>query len=446
MFVDEVRVRLRAGSGGAGVVSFLKIGRHAKGRPVGGSGGSGGSVAIAADANIPTLLRYKRNPHHSATDGKHGEGDLRHGKHGKDLLLLVPAGTVVSDSDGVVVADLVLPGQSARLLSGGRGGKGNAGFVSRRHRHPTFAEQGEYGLSEWFSLELKLVADAALIGYPNAGKSTLISRVSAAKPKIADYPFTTLEPNLGVVSHSEREFVLADIPGLIEGAADGKGLGHEFLRHTERARALVVLLDPSDLQTDTIVSQYKVLLHELAAHSPQLAKRPMVVAVSKMDTGNPDLNELAGLVDGELLIFSAITGEGLERLLHAVADAVDTAKREAPERQGFVLHRPIDIPFTVSRKDATWVVEGRAAERAVSLNDLTLPEAAAFAATRLARIGVDAALRQAGAMPGDDVAIGDIVFEFQDPLETDLAGEGGQEIDSHKFKDPEIDTERDDAD
>jgi GTP-binding protein len=420
MFVDQVRVRLRAGNGGAGVVSFQKQGRHPRGRPVGGSGGSGGAVIVTADAAVATLLRYKRNPHHSAGDGKHGQGDFRHGKHGEDLILLVPPGTSVFDDEGTLLADLVEPGQSAEVLAGGRGGRGNAGFVSRQHRHPSFAEQGEYGDSEWFTLELKLVADAALIGYPNAGKSTLISRVSAAKPKIADYPFTTLEPNLGVVSHAEREFVLADIPGLIEGASDGKGLGHEFLRHTERARALVVLLDPSDLQTESIVTQYDVLLSELDAHSPQLMDRPKVVAVSKADLGSADLLELSDRVEGELLVFSAITGEGLDELLHAIADAVDTAKRDAPEREGFVLHRPVDIPFTIHRVKGKWLVEGRAAERAVSLNDLTLPEAAAFAASRLARIGVDDALRQAGAVPGDDVQIGELVFEFQNPEADDF--------------------------
>lgn len=417
MFVDQVRVRLRAGNGGAGVVSFQKQGRHPKGRPVGGSGGTGGAVIVRADETVPTLLRYKRNPHHAAGNGTHGEGDFRQGRHGEDLILPVPPGTSVYDDAGTLLADLVQPGQSAEVLEGGRGGRGNASFVSRRHRHPTFAEQGEYGESAWFTLELKLLADAALIGYPNAGKSTLISRVSAAKPKIADYPFTTLEPNLGVVSHAGREFVLADIPGLIEGASDGKGLGHEFLRHTERARALVVLLDPSQLQTDSILTQYDVLMRELAAHSPQLMERPQVVAVSKFDLGAPDLAALSERVEGELIVFSAITGDGLDELLHAIADAVDTAKRDAPEREGFVLHRPVDIPFTITRVKGRWLVEGRAAERAVSLNDLTLPEAAAFAASRLARIGVDDALREAGAVPGDDVQIGDLVFEFQDPQE-----------------------------
>ncbi len=425
MFVDQVRVRLRAGNGGAGVVSFRKVGRHPRGRPVGGSGGSGGDVRVVADATVPTLLRYKRDPHRSATDGRHGEGDLRHGKRGTDLVLAVPSGTVVYDEAGVMIADLVLPGQAATVLTGGRGGRGNAGFVGRRHRHPTFAEQGEYGLAEWFSLELKLVADAALIGYPNAGKSTLISRVSAARPKIADYPFTTLEPNLGVVSHADREFVLADIPGLIEGAADGRGLGHEFLRHTERARALVVLLDPSDLQADSIVVQHQVLMRELVSHSPQLVERPMVVAVAKSDVGVGELVELSKQVEGELLTFSSITGDGLDGLLHAVADAVDTSRRDTPPRDGFILHRPIEVPFAIHRQGDTWVVEGRAAERAVSLNDLTLPEAAAFAATRLARIGVDAALLEAGAIPGDEVRIGELLFEFQNPQQV---GESSAEV------------------
>jgi GTP-binding protein len=301
-------------------------------------------------------------------------------------------------------------------LEGGRGGRGNAALVSRAHRAPNFCEQGEYGEGAWFEFELKLLADAALVGFPNAGKSTLISRVSAARPKIADYPFTTLEPNLGVVSIDDREFVFADIPGLIEGAAAGKGLGHEFLRHVERARALVILLDPSPLQTENLLRQYDVLIDELARHSVELAERPRVIAVNKGDL--PDVaheaDALESAIEKPVYAISAITGAGLEPLLHAVADAVDLAVREAPEREGFVLHRPVRSGFEVYRDGDVWVIEGRVAERAVGLDDLTKPEAADYAAARLARIGVDDALREAGAEPGDEVRIGDLVFEFEE--------------------------------
>lgn len=413
MFVDRVRVRLRAGDGGAGVVSFLKQGRSPRGKPVGGSGGQGGGVVLRADPELSTLYTYQRNPHHTAPKGTHGTGDLRHGKAGVDLVLPVPAGTVVYDDDERLIADLAENDQEIRVLEGGRGGRGNAALVSPAHRAPAFCEQGEYGPVAWFTLELKLVADAALIGFPNAGKSTFISRVSASKPKIADYPFTTLEPNLGVVAFDEREFVLADIPGLIEGAADGKGLGHEFLRHTERARALVVLLDPSPLQTDSLVRQYEILMNELTLHDAELAERPRVVVVSKSDLGG-DSDELRQLVPDAMTV-SSITGDGLNEVLHAIADAVDEANRTQESADGFVLHRPVSTPFTINHADGRWVVSGRAAERAVGLNDLTLSEAANLAAKRLARLGVDEALRAAGAMPGDDVQIGDIVFEFSEP-------------------------------
>ncbi len=417
MFVDRVRVHLRAGHGGAGVVSFQKLRGRPRGKAIGGSGGKGGAIILRADPSTATLLTYKRNPHHEAGGGTHGQGDLRSGKQGDDLVLSVPLGTVVSDDDGVVIADLVEPEQQVTVLEGGRGGRGNAALVSRLHRAPNFSEQGEYGEGAWFEFELKLLADAALVGFPNAGKSTLISRVSAARPKIADYPFTTLEPNLGVVSISGREFVFADIPGLIEGAAEGKGLGHDFLRHVERARALVILLDPSPIQTNDLLRQYDVLVDELARHSPELAERPRVVAVNKGDLLDviPDVPALEDAIGKTVFSISAITGAGIEPLLHAVADAVDLAVRQAPEREGFVLHRPIRAGFDVYRDGDGWVVEGRVAERAVGLDDLTNPDAADYVAARLSRIGVDDALREAGAEPGDEVRIGDLVFEYQDP-------------------------------
>jgi len=418
VFVDEAKIQVRAGDGGAGVASFRRTRGRPRGKPEGGSGGRGGSVVVVADAGIATLLGYKRNPHRKAAAGTHGSGDLRHGRNGEDLILEVPVGTVVRDESGTTLADLARAGQQFTLLEGGRGGKGNAALVSPAHVAPSFAEQGEYGPEVWITLELKLLADAAIIGLPNAGKSTLISRVSAARPKIADYPFTTIEPNLGVVSLDGREFVVADIPGLIEGAADGKGLGHAFLRHAERARALLILLDPSPLQEQDIATQLHILRRELDRHSPDLAARPVVVAVSKADLPGAD-EEAAGLesrLDERVYLFSAVTGAGVDAVMHAVADAVDLADREAPEREGFILHRPVPPGFEVGREDDMWVVSGVAAERAVALDDLTEPEAADFAAQRLSRAGVDDALREAGAVAGDEVRIGDIVFEFQDEV------------------------------
>ncbi len=422
MFVDRVRIQVRGGNGGAGVSSFVRRRGLPKGKPSGGSGGSGGDVFVRASADEASLLKFSHRPHWTAGSGTHGEGDLKHGKRGEDLHLEVPLGTLVYDEVGTLIADLVKDGHEVKVGHGGRGGRGNASFVTPDRRAPTFAEQGEYGDANWITLELKLIADAALIGFPNAGKSTLISRVSAAKPKIADYPFTTLEPNLGVVLLGEREFVLADIPGLIEGAARGKGLGHEFLRHTERARVLVILLDPSEVQETNYADQLRILLAELAAHSPDLVSRPYLVALSKTDTleNTDEPMEWAQRAGIQLFPISSVTGEGLDQLMYAVADEVDRHVREAPTREGFVLHRPLRSTFAVKREGDTWVVSGRAAERAVNLADLTVPEAADFSAKRLAYLGVDAVLEAAGAVAGDDVRIGDIVFSYTPAIDDDL--------------------------
>ncbi len=408
MFVDRVRVNLRAGNGGAGVVSFVRARGKPRGKPSGGNGGPGGSIFLRADPSVATLLRYQRNPHHAAGHGTHGQGDLRHGRAGEPLVLSVPLGTVVYEGEGTMIADLVTEGQQIEAVRGGRGGRGNAAFVSPSNRAPGVAEQGEYGRSEWITLEMKLLADAALIGFPNAGKSTFISKVSAAKPKIADYPFTTLEPNLGVVSFDGREFVLADIPGLIEGAAEGRGLGHEFLRHVERARVLVLLLDPGETQPNTAAEQLEILTGEIARYSPELAARPKLVLLNKVDLG--EFDELA--VSLGAMPVSATSGEGVREALHAIADLVEQAERQAPERKGFVLHRPLGPTFTVRREGEAWRVEGIAAERAVAFADLTKDEAADMASWRLTRLGVNEALAGAGAVVGDEVRIGEISFEY----------------------------------
>jgi GTP-binding protein len=390
-----------------------------RGKPVGGSGGAGGDVVVEADSSMTTLLRYARKPHWKADSGTHGEGDLRHGRVGADLLLPVPLGTLVRDPDGTLLADLVEPGQRVVVARGGRPGRGNAALIARKRKAPTFAEQGEFGEQASAILELKLIADAALVGYPNAGKSTLISRVSEAKPKIADYPFTTLVPNLGVVVVDDYEFVMADIPGLVEGAADGKGLGHEFLRHVERARVLVILLDPTPLQIDSVAVQYDVLVGELTKHSPDLAAARRIVVLNKVDALDSDdeYQEWAEELGLELYPVSGITGDGISTVLYALADEIQQHIREAPDRAGFVLHRPLPAGFSIERIGDEWVVSGKAAERAVNLDDLTVAEAADFAARRLARIGVDAGLDAAGAVAGDDVRIGDIVFTYQPATE-----------------------------
>jgi GTP-binding protein len=418
MFIDEAVMYARGGDGGAGVAAFVKRLGKPKGKPAGGSGGRGGSVVVRADPSVASLLDIKRHPHQRGGSGTHGEGDVRHGKRGGDLAVPVPLGTVVHLEDGTLLADLVQPGQEVVVAAGGRGGRGNQGLVTPRLRAPTFAEQGEYGEEVTVRLEVKLIADAALIGFPNAGKSTLISTVSAAKPKIADYPFTTLQPHLGVVEVDQRDFVLADIPGLIEGAAEGKGLGHEFLRHVERARVLVVLLDASSLQPTDARHQYETLVRELTAHSPDLAHRHRVVAVAKADLdetseATPALRAWAESAEIELHEISAVTGEGIRPLLTAILGEVDAIKRESPSRKGYVLHRPAGPGFRVVREVGVWVLEGRAAERAVNLDDLSSPEVLDYVAGRLARSGITEALVAAGAEPGDDVRIGELLFEFR---------------------------------
>src|SRR3954463_10966677 len=260
-FVDEAQLNVRGGDGGAGCVSFRREGPEAFGGPNGGDGGKGGDVWLVADRNVASLLAFKDHPHRRAVSGTHGSGKKKHGHGGDDLIVHVPEGTVVLDRDGTVLADLVNQGDRWLAAAGGRGGKGNARFLSNKRRAPMFAEQGEVGEEHWLNLELKLMADVALVGFPNGGKSTLISRVSAAKPKIADYPFTTLEPNLGVVRLDDGcEYVVADIPGLIEGASAGRGLGHRFWRHIERARVLLIMLDLAMVEETSPQEQLKVLL------------------------------------------------------------------------------------------------------------------------------------------------------------------------------------------
>jgi GTPase len=406
-FVDEAQVHVKAGNGGAGSVSFRREAHVPKGGPDGGDGGNGGDVWLVADRNAASLLAFKDHPHRGAGNGTHGQGKARHGARGKDLLVPVPEGTIVKDRSGQVLADLVVEGDRYLAAKGGRGGRGNAKFLSNRLRAPSFAEQGEVGEEHYLNLELKLMADVALVGFPNAGKSTFISAVSAAKPKIADYPFTTLEPHLGVVRVDEREFVIADVPGLIEGASEGRGLGHRFLRHVERARVLLVLIDlaPADLRPPQ--EQERILLDELGRYRPELLERPRLVVGSKSDAADPSFPW-----DGPLV--SAATGEGVRPLLHQLADLVAQVRAEQPSRDGFVVHRPEPEGVHVERDPSgALIVHGRAAHRAVALNDLTNPQALSYVQNRLKRLGVDRALVRAGAREGDLVRIGDFEFEYE---------------------------------
>jgi GTP-binding protein len=410
-FVDEVQVNVRGGDGGAGSVSFRREAHTPKGGPDGGDGGSGGDVVLVADRNVASLLAFRDHPHRRAPSGKHGSGKQRHGATGTELVVPVPEGTTVRARDGEVLADLVHHGDRFVAAAGGRGGRGNARFLSNARRAPGFAEQGEYGEERWLRLEVRLLADAALVGFPNAGKSTLISAVSAAKPKIADYPFTTLEPHLGVVRFHEHEFVLADIPGLVEGAAEGRGLGHTFLRHVERARVLVLLLDLASVDGRIPEEQERILLAELERYRPELLTRPRLIVGSKADVATASLRAPAGVT------VSAVTRQGLDTFLGRLGTLVDETRAAEPAPEPFVVLRPAEEGFSIVRDDdGAWRVTGRSAERVVAMADLTNDEAIEYVQVRLRRMGVERALARAGATEGDTVRVGNVELEYQEGL------------------------------
>lgn len=408
-FVDECNINVQAGDGGAGCVAFRREAHVSRGGPDGGDGGDGGSIWFIADRNVASLLAFRDHPHRKGDSGKHGGGSNKHGARGKDVEVHVPVGTVVLNHDThEPVADLLNHGDRWMAAQAGEGGRGNARFLTNKRRAPSFAEQGEHGQERWLRLELKLLADVAIVGFPNVGKSTLISRLSAAKPKIADYPFTTLEPNLGVVRTDDGfEMVLADIPGLIEGASEGKGLGHQFLRHVERARALLVLLDLAPYDGVSPEEQERVLLQELGNYRPDLLDRPRIVMGSRADMA-PDSD-----FEGDTV--SSMTGAGIPPLIGALVQMVGAARQEEPEVETTTVHHPVSSEIELTRHDdGSWEVLGRSARRAISLSDLTNEEALEYAQMRLQQIGVNTTLARAGVKQGEIVHIGDFAFEYQE--------------------------------
>lgn len=426
MFIDEAKIQLKAGKGGNGCVSFRREKYRPKGGPDGGDGGPGGSIVLQADAGLRTLIDFHHHRHFKAEKGEHGQGGNRHGKKGDDLILRVPPGTLIKDGEtGEVLADLVDPGQEAVAARGGLGGRGNARFVSPQRQAPRFAEKGEPGEERSVILELNLLADVGIIGFPNVGKSTLISRISAAKPKIADYPFTTTVPNLGVVRLPDgRDFVVADIPGLIEGAHQGKGLGHSFLKHVSRTALLLHLLDLASVENRDPVKDYETVNEELKLFDPDLAKRPQIVVGNKFDL--PRAKENLKPVKTYLakkrkpfLAISAVTGEGVEALLYLLAERLDQWKmqkgRHETERR-YVYRakqrREEEVEIVVL-EPSLFLAQGRLVERMVIMTDFDNDEAVAFLQQELKRIGLEERLLEAGAKADDTIRIRGIEFDFQ---------------------------------
>jgi GTP-binding protein len=428
-FVDRVVLHLTAGNGGHGVASIHREKFKPLGGPDGGNGGRGGDVVLIVDPNVHTLLDFHHHPHQKAGNGRQGAGSNRNGADGEDLELSVPDGTVVLDEDGTVLADLTGAGSRFVAAHGGRGGLGNAALASTRRKAPGFALLGEPGESRDLVLELKSVADVGLVGFPSAGKSSLIAAMSAARPKIADYPFTTLVPNLGVVSAGEVTYTVADVPGLIPGAAAGKGLGLDFLRHVERCAVLLHVLDCATLEPGRDpVTDLEVIERELAQYEGtfgDLLAKPRLVALNKVDV--PEARELADFVRADLearglRVFevSAVSHEGLRELTFALAEAVaaDRAARPAPEPARIVLHpRAVgDAGFSVEADPAeagAFVVRGEKPERWVRQTDFQNDEAVGYLADRLKRLGVEDELAKRGAEPGAAVTIGGVTFDFE---------------------------------
>jgi GTPase len=449
-FVDECTIHVRGGDGGNGSVSFRREAHVPRGGPDGGDGGAGGDVVLVADRNTTSLIDLHRSPHRRGADGTHGSGMGRTGADGRTVELRVPLGTLVRDRDSrVVLADLVRDGQRFVAAHGGRGGRGNASFANRYRRVPRFAERGERVRERSLRLELKLIADVGLVGFPSAGKSSLVGRLSAATPRVEAWPFTTLTPHLGVMRAGDTaagtpiDVVLADVPGLIEGAAEGKGLGTRFLRHIERCLALLHVLDAMPFEPDRDpVRDLAALRGELARHDPDLLERPQLVAINKVDL--PDGRAMAELVRDQILAagdevveVSAVTGEGLDVLRYRLGELVaaertrlgDVRVPDHDDAEEVVLHlAPSGPDFVVDRTDdGAYEVSGERVERWVQMLPLDEPGAVRYLQGRLRRAGVEKALVAAGARAGDDVVIGDAVFAF-DPDLDDLPAQERAEI------------------
>jgi GTPase len=432
MLYDSARIFVQAGGGGDGVVSFRREAHVPKGGPDGGDGGRGGDVVLVVDPSLRDLQPFRRGrAHYKAARGGHGEGSGRHGASVEQLEVRVPPGTTVTDPDAQARWDLTVPGQRVVVARGGLGGKGNARFKSSTRQTPRFAERGLPGEEKWIELKLRLLADAGLIGLPNAGKSSLLGRLTRAQPKVADYPFTTLEPVLGTIESGERQVVVADIPGLIEGASEGAGLGHEFLAHVERTRLLVHLLDLQPVDGSDPVANHATVEEEIAGHGAGLARLPRILALSKADLMPPERaaeaaaqwRERLGDAVLDVVVTSAATGQGLDELRAAIVRGVPAepaaVAASAPEASPEALaehrvYRPAEGEGIEVRKSGAraFSVTGPRVERLLARHDIDNPESLAYIEERLRALGVIRRLEAAGFEPGDDVEIAGTVFEL----------------------------------
>lgn len=424
MFYDFAKIHVKAGNGGNGIVAFRREKYVPAGGPSGGDGGNGGNIVLIADEGLRTLLDFRFNKHFKAASGENGKNKNMHGAHGEDLIIRVPVGTVIKLENGQLVGDLIANGQRLVVAKGGRGGKGNARFVSSINRAPEIADNGELGEEQTLILELKLLADVGLVGFPNVGKSSIIARVSQAKPKIADYHFTTIDPNLGMVRLGDEEsFVLVDIPGLVEGASTGVGLGHRFLRHVERTRLTLHVLDISGSEGRDPIEDFRIIQAELEQYSPGLSSKPQIIVANKMDLpqAQENLEILRKTFGNEYEIFpvSAATGEGLMPLMRSAWEKL----KEMPIVHEEVVEEDIKItrmkeakepPLKVRRENDVWVVEGSEVDRQIIRTNFANEAAVNRLLKILRTMGVDQALRQAGAQNGQTVIIGPMEFEFID--------------------------------
>ena len=421
MLYDRAKVFVQGGGGGNGSVSFRREAHVPRGGPDGGDGGRGADVVVVCDPSLRDLQSFKRKTHYKAARGGHGEGSNRHGASPDPLEVRVPPGTVVEATEDDLRFDLTQPGQRGVVARGGLGGRGNRHFTTPTRQAPRFAERGLPGEERWLELRLKLLADVGLVGLPNAGKSSLLSRISRAQPKVADYPFTTLEPVLGTIERDGRQLVVADIPGLIEGAAEGAGLGLEFLAHVERTRLLIHVLDLNPLDGSDPVANHAAAEAELASYGAGLERLPRILALSKADLVPPEVAEAARdewgeRLDAEVLVTSSATRQGLDELVDGIfrdipEEALPAAPEEADEEHR--IYRPGDDGFRVERTgDGAYRVTGGRVERLISRHDMDNEDAQRYVEDRLAKMGVIRALGTAGFQPGDDVEIAGIVFEL----------------------------------